>query len=272
VTEATPLAESAGLAVLVAKMAATAAFVICVALLSERVGPFLGAMTASLPIYTGPIYLFLALDHGPDYLAQSLIGSTAISAATPIFALTYCLLALRFGVGASLGGALLAWGLAALAIRSHAWTQVQAALLTTAVFVVAVPVSGYFKHAGIIVQAQKRWIDLPLRAMLVAATVGVVTIVSAHTPPMVTGILTVVPVIFSSLILVLHPRIGGRATAALMAHSISGLIGMVIAFIVAELTIRRIGTAPALLIGLGICIAWNLMLIVARHGLGWLRR
>ena len=33
-----------------------------------------------------------------------------------------------------------------------------------------------------------------------------------------------------------------------------------------------IGTGPALLMGLGICIAWNLLLIFAQHGIGWLRR
>jgi hypothetical protein len=57
-----------------------------------------------------------------------------------------------------------------------------------------------------------------------------------------------------------------------MAHSISGFVGMITAFSVIHLTIEQIGTWPALTIGLGICIAWNLLLIFARHGFGWLRR
>jgi hypothetical protein len=260
------------LAGLIVKIAATAAFVIAVALLSERLGPFLGAMTASLPVYTGPVYLLVSLDHGPDYLEQMLVGSTAISAATPVFALAYCALAVRAGPGASLAAALLAWLAAAFAIRQHQWTQPQAVLLCLAVFAIAIPLAARFKRIGELTHAPKKWLDVPLRAAMVAVPVGIVTTISTRLPPMLTGILSVVPVVFSSLILVLHPRIGGAATGALMAHSIGGLVGMMIAFTVAHLSIGRIGTAPALSIGLGICVAWNLMLIFARHGLGWLRR
>ena len=271
-TDAIALPDGPALTTLLVKMLATAAFVIVIALLSERAGPFLAAMMASLPIYTGPIYLFLAFEHGPEYLAQMAIGSTAIAAATPVFAIVYCILALRLGMAASLSGALLAWALSALAIRSHVWSLPEALLLCLVVFAVALPAARAFTRIGAVRQAPRRWTDLPLRAALVAILVGVVTTLSAHVPPMMTGIMSVVPIIFSSLILVLHPRIGGPATAALMAHSISGFIGMITAFSVIHLTIERIGTAPALLIGLGICIAWNLTLIFARHGVGWLRR
>jgi hypothetical protein len=57
-----------------------------------------------------------------------------------------------------------------------------------------------------------------------------------------------------------------------MAHSISGFVGMITAFSIIHLTIERIGTWPALTIGLLICIAWNLFLIFMQHGRGWLRR
>lgn len=271
-TEALALPEGPALTALLARMLGTAAFVIVIALLSERAGPFLAAMMASLPIYTGPIYLFLAFEHGPGYLAQMAVGSTAIAAATPVFAIVYCILALRFGMGVSLSVALVAWALSALAIRSHAWTLPQALLLCLVVFAIALPAARAFTRIGAVPRAPRRWTDLPLRAALVALLVGIVTTISAHVPPMVTGIMSVVPIIFSSLILVLHPRIGGPATAALMAHSISGFVGMITAFSVIHLTIEWIGTWPALTIGLAICIAWNLLLIFARHGLGWLRR
>jgi hypothetical protein len=272
VTDAIALPDGPALTALLVRMLGTATFVIVVALLSERAGPFLAAMMASLPIYTGPIYLFLAFEHGPDYLAQMAVGSTAIAAATPVFAIVYCILALRFGLGISLSSALLAWALAALAIRSHAWSLPEALLLCLLVFAVALPAARAFTRVDAVARAPRRWTDLPLRAALVALLVGIVTTISAHVPPMVTGIMSVVPIIFSSLILVLHPRIGGPATAALMAHSIGGLVGMIAAFSVIHLTIERIGTWPALLIGLSICVAWNLLLIFVRHGFGWLRR
>src|SRR3954454_14738375 len=53
---------------LLAKMLATAAIVVAVSALVERVGPFLGAMIATLPISAGPALVFVAMDHGPALL------------------------------------------------------------------------------------------------------------------------------------------------------------------------------------------------------------
>src|SRR5215212_1822196 len=52
---------------LLAKMLATAAIVVAVSALVERVGPFLGAMIATLPISAGPALVFMAMDHGPAF-------------------------------------------------------------------------------------------------------------------------------------------------------------------------------------------------------------
>jgi hypothetical protein len=272
VTDAFALPDGPALAAVLGKMIATALFVVIIALISERIGPFFGAMVASLPIYSGPIYLVLAFEHTPDYLAQAALGSVAISGAMPVFSLIYCALALRFGMVLSLSGAVLGWVLAALAVRSHTWTIAGAALFCAVVYGAAVPLSRGFTRAAAAPQAPRGWIDLPLRAGLVAIFVGVVTALSKILPPVTTGILSVVPIIFASLILVLHPRVGGAATAVLIAHSIAGMVGMCLAFIFVHLTIWDIGTGPALLMGLGISIAWNLLLIFAQQGLGWLRR
>lgn len=264
--------DALALATLLGKIIATALFVIIIALISERIGPFFGAMVASLPIYSGPIYVVLAFEHTPEYLAQAALGSVAISGAMPVFSLIYCALALRFGMALSLSGAVLGWVLAALAVRSHTWTIAEAALLCAIVYAAAIPLSRAFTRAAAVPQAPRGWIDLPLRASLVAVLVGTVTALSKILPPVTTGILSVVPIIFASLVLVLHPRVGGAATAVLIAHSIAGMAGMCLAFTFVHLTIRHIGTIPALLMGLCISIAWNLLLIFAQHGLGWLRR
>jgi hypothetical protein len=190
----------------------------------------------------------------------------------PVFSLIYCALAPRFGMAFSLSGAVLGWVFAALAVRSHVWTIAGAALFCAVVYGAAVPLSRAFTRVGAVPQAPRGWIDLPLRAGLVATFVGVVTALSKILPPVTTGILSVIPIIFASLVLVLHPRVGGAATAVLIAHSIAGMVGMCLAFTFVHLTIRDIGTGPALLMGLGICIAWNLLLIFAQHGIGWLRR
>ena len=70
------------LASLALKMAVTAVFVVAASLIAERSGPLIGAMIATLPIAAGPSYVFLALDHDAQFLAQSTITSLASHSAT----------------------------------------------------------------------------------------------------------------------------------------------------------------------------------------------
>src|SRR3954464_14341583 len=94
---------------LLAKMLATAPIVVVVSRLVERVGPFLGAMIATLPISAGPALAFVALDHGAAFLEASARTSLPAFAGTAIFAAVYVRLAHRCRTPFSVGGALAAW-------------------------------------------------------------------------------------------------------------------------------------------------------------------
>ena len=61
--------------------------------------------------------------------------------------------------------------------------------------------------------------------MLVAVLVGAVVAVGANAGPKLTGIFAVFPIVMLSLMLILHPRIGGAATAAIIANTMWGLVG-----------------------------------------------
>ena len=52
------------------------------------------------------------------------------------------------------------------------------------------------------------------------------------------GIIALFPVVFTSLMLILQPRIGGPATAAVIANGLWGLIGFGIAIVVLHLVAR----------------------------------
>ena len=249
---------------LLLRVSMIAGFVIVVTLLAEKLGPFLGGMVASLPLYTGPTYLLLALEHDVPYLVQSTIGSIAICGATPVFALAYCIMAVRFGAIGSLAGALASWAGCALIVQSNQWTLVEALLFVTPIYIASVALARGFTRGVAIKRAERKWTDLPLRAVMVAGCAGGVILVSKYVPPQLTGVLSVFPVIMTSLVLILHPRIGGPATSALFAHTLGGLVGMVLAFVLIYFTIERIGAAAALSAGLAVTIGWNLMLIALR--------
>ena len=83
------------LAAFASKIVLTAGIVVGAAMATERAGALLGALIVTLPISAGPAYFFLALDHGPEFIAASALGSRAINAANGVFGLVYAALAQR---------------------------------------------------------------------------------------------------------------------------------------------------------------------------------
>jgi hypothetical protein len=58
--------------------------------------------------------------------------------------------------------------------------------------------------------------------------------------------------------LILHPRIGGRATAAVVANALWGLVGFGLGLAALHLGALHLGSAVGLILGLAVCVSWNL--------------
>lgn len=249
---------------LLLRMVLVAVFVVTVAMIAERLGPFLGAMVASLPLYTGPVYLLLALEHDTAYLAASAVASLAICGANPVFVVIYAMLSRTQGALISLAGGLAAWTACALFVQSRDWTVIEGLLFVAPIFAVSIVLARNFTRGVALKRPERRWTDLLQRAAFVAALTGVVIVASQHVPAEVTGILSVMPILTTSLILIMHPRVGGPATAALLAHTLGGLVGMVLAFALVCQTIEVVGAWASLAMGLAVTVGWNVMLVAVR--------
>src|ERR1043165_2986011 len=75
------------------RMAVSAAFVVIASTITERSGPAVGALVATLPVSAGPSYIFLAIDHDDAFIAQSAVASLPITAATAVMCLVFVHLA-----------------------------------------------------------------------------------------------------------------------------------------------------------------------------------
>jgi hypothetical protein len=242
---------------LIVKMAVTAAFVVAATKAAERAGALIGAMIATLPLAAGPSYVLLARDHAAHFIADGALASLTVNAANALFALVYASLAQRRSLAPSLGAALATWTAAAVLIREVPWTTPTAILFNVVVFAVCLPVGNRFRHVAM-PPVVPRWYDVPLRAAMVALLVAVVIGSSRQVGPAVTGILAVFPIVLTSLMLILHPRIGGPATAAIIAHTILGLIGFSLCCLTARLAIVPLGPALGLSLALAVSIAVNI--------------
>src|SRR6185369_11559658 len=79
--------ELAFLLSLALRMAVAAAFVVSASMITERSGPAIGALIATLPISGGPSYVFLAMDHGDAFIAQSALASVPMNAASVLMSM-----------------------------------------------------------------------------------------------------------------------------------------------------------------------------------------
>jgi len=239
------------------RMAITAAFVVTASVITERSGPVIGALIATLPISAGPSYVFLALDHDAAFIAEGALASLPINAATIFLGLTYVVLAQRQSASVSCLTAVAVWILLASFIRSMQWTLTGGLIANAVAFAICVPLLRRFRHVKMPL-ITRRWYDIPLRASLVATLVALVVTLSGWVGPQISGIIALFPVVFTSMMLILHPRIGGPPTAAVLANSAGGLMGLGIAIAVLHVAALRFGSAVGLSLALMVCVSWNL--------------
>jgi hypothetical protein len=249
---------------LIVRMAVTAAFLLAATVTAERAGPLIGGLVATLPISAGPVYIFFALDHDAHFIAQSALGSTVTNANNILFGLAYVLLAQKRSLAVSLSGAFAVWIAFAWVTSFVHWTLATAVLFNVAALVVSIWLSAPFRHT-VAQRVHARWHDLLMRAAMVALLVGVVVTLSFHIGPTASGNLAVFPIVLTSIILILHRRIGGPATGAVIANAIIGLGGFGIATVALHLLAEPLGSALALVLTLVVSVGCNLLLFFARR-------
>jgi hypothetical protein len=250
---------------LAAKMIASGVLVMAVALVVARTGPFAGAMVATLPLSAGPAYVFIGLDHGPEFVAQSALVSLAVNAAIAPFIVVYALMAQRFSLLASLGVAFGAWVLSAWLILQSAWTFPVSIAANLLAFSLGMVMTRRFLGGTFAKRFTARWWDLPLRALLVMGVTLAVVLGGKLLGPTAAGMAALVPVILTSVAIVLHPRQGGSTAAAVFANGLPGMFGFAAALVFLHLAAVPLGLWPALALALAISVSWNAMLILVRY-------
>src|SRR3984957_3398819 len=242
------------------KMALTAFIVVIVSVTVERSGPFVGALIAALPTAAGAAYIILAFEHPPDFTAAARGGRAAAAATVSIFALTYTVLAQRHGLLLSLGIAMAIWFVGAAALRLYDWTPLTAFVLNVVVFGATIPLSWRYRTSGPVPKFLRTAYDIPLRAITAAIVVAVVTTASYSIGSFVSGVFAVFPIVMASSVVILHPRVGGKATASMFAHSQIALVGLWLGFLALHYLVAPVGVWPALVLALGVCMGWSFAL------------
>lgn len=237
----------------------TAAIVITAAVLAERAGPRWGGLVASLPVAAGPAFVMLALQHPPEFIADAALGSMAANPATVIFLCIFVRLVVRHGLPVALPAGLLGWLCAVLSIRALAPGTVGIVALNLMVFGLGLLLTRRATRlvGGGVRPKGRPWYELPGRAALVGLLVASVVTASHALGPFASGIGAVIPVTYTSLLLVVTPRQGREAAAAVAASALLGFAGFALGFLALHLLAVPLGSAAAMLAALAVMLAWS---------------
>jgi uncharacterized membrane protein (GlpM family) len=249
---------------LILKMAITAIFVVVATLVAERSGPLVGGLISTLPISAGPVYVFLALEHPTQFIADSAVASLAINPVIAVFALAYAFLAQRHRREVSILAALTLWLVLAVIVHLFGWSVPTAIAFNVVVLPICLFLVRPLREAQIS-RLATRWSDVAARAASVALLVAAVVALSVRIGPAATGILALFPIVMTSIMFILHGRVGGKAAAAVMASSITGLIGLALAFIALHFAVVPLGAAWGLSLALFVSIGWSLLVWLAKR-------
>src|SRR6185437_7039204 len=98
---------------------------------------------------------------------------------------------------------------------------------------------------------------------VVTLCVIIVTAASSSIGSYFSGVFAFFPVAMGSFFVILHSRIGGKASASVAAHVLTPLIGL--GLLAVHLLAEPVGVWRAYAAGLSLCVGWNALLWLTRR-------
>ena len=226
--------------------AALAAMLVGVSTLaSRRWGHGVGGVLSAFPLIVGPVLLIAAERHGAAFAARAAAATLLGLVALAGFVVVYAWSAVRLGWAMSL---LLAWG--AAAVLGLVVGQVRPGLVVAgigAALAIAVARGGLPDIGTVAVHVAPPAWELPVRMLLTALLIVVLTATADAFGPAVAGALSALPALASVLAVFTHRRDGTGALLTLLRGTTEGLIAFAAFCAVAGALLTRTGLAAAFL-------------------------
>jgi len=200
-------------------------FLALITLAGKRWGATVAGWLAGLPVVTGPILFFLALEHDEYFTSAAATASLSAVFASVSFSLTYARACVRFGCLPSLFFGLCAW-LAAASILSLLHASVFAALAIAVCTLIVAPRA--FPAVSVHVGANGiRTYEIGLRMVAGAFLTLLVTGFASSFGPAWSGLLAVFPILGIVLAVFSHSTQGAAFAVSLLRGMVAGLYSFV---------------------------------------------
>ena len=239
------------------KLILTPLFITVIALAGRRWGPAVGGWIAGLPLTSGPVSLFLALEQGRAFAGDAAVSSLAGGAAVGVFCLAYALTAARRGWMASTASGLTVFLGGAVLLRFlplSLWPTFGAVFLILLGVRFLLPTPDRRFHDV----ASPLW-DLPARAVVATAMVILLTGGAQVLGPRWSGLLAPFPLLAIVTVAFAHRNQGPQAGMAVLRGIAMALFAFAVFFLLV------VGLLPH--VGIGLTYAMAAAGAVAVNGL-----
>jgi hypothetical protein len=224
---------------LLAKLVLTPLLIGAVTLAGRRWGPGVSGWLAGLPLTSGPVSAFLAVEQGPPFAARAALGTLAGLSAVAAFSLSYAALAPRVrwevatagGLGAYLGLTVVLSG-----FRLSLFPTLLGVLVFLALALRWLPVGALASSIPPL-----PWWDVPLRMLAATGLVLLLTGAAALLGPELSGLLSPFPVFASVLAAFTHRHTGFGAAQRLLRGVVIGSFAFAAFFVLVSTGLPRWG-------------------------------
>lgn len=220
-------------------------------LAGRRWGDSIGGWLVGLPLTTGPILVFLAIEYGTDFAATATNGSQVGTAGQAFFCLGYALAARWGWLAAFLMGAASYAGSAFLiqAVPLGPWGFFAVALAALTMAAKFIP----HRAAPLSPVPAPRW-DLPARMVVVMILVVTLTASAEFFGPEVVGVLSSFPILGTTLAIFAHRMKGAEMARQVLRGMVFALYGFGVCMFALGLLLPKLGIVLAFLISTVCCL------------------
>lgn len=226
------------------KLLATPLLIGVVTLIGRRLGPAISGVLVGLPLTSGPIVLFLALDHGTEFAAATATGIIVGVISPATFCLVYAWLALRLPWWQALLAGLAAYVVMTTLLLNVANAPVLLlAIISLTVLLITLLLMPHARFTLARVTAPA-W-DLPARMIVATAFVLALTELATYLGPHLSGLLAPFPLFASILATFAHRLQGAAAAVRLLRGLVLGMFSFIAFFVIIALLIVPQGIVVA---------------------------
>jgi hypothetical protein len=219
------------------KLLLTPAIIILATLVARRWGEGVGGLMIGLPLTSGPVSYFFAVEQGKLFAAGAALGAMLGLVPVVAFCLSYALAVRRLR-----GGLAAAAGIAAYLLAVGSVSLLQPGIGLVILLVPAALLMGLLmlgKPKAVIEPVRAPWWDLPLRIVIATAILVLITTAASLLGPKWSGLLSPFPV-FTFVMVVFYAHQGGAAPAGRFVRGVvRGLFGYLAFFLVISLLLAR---------------------------------